>query len=246
MADFPPKPIFLRAEWRYLINLTYRVPAEKLLPLLPKGLQPDWWEGHAHVSLVAFDFLETKVKGIKIPFHINFPEINLRYYVRTEDGQRNGVMFVKELVPKWAIAKVANWAYNEPYQRRAMRSEIVDLGAGKQKIRHEVKMQGNWNWIEMEIGKPQGIPEPGTPDHFFKEHDLGFGVRRNGKVLAYRVDHPKWDIYEVRSVDLGWNFEAAYGPEWAFLNDSEPRYQLCAVGSPVSVYHPFPLADLPR
>ena len=80
--------VFLSAEWHNLINLTYRVPAEKLEPLLPKGVELDLYEGHAHLSLVAFDFINTRVKGMKIPFHVDFPEINLRYYVRA--GRHRG------------------------------------------------------------------------------------------------------------------------------------------------------------
>ena len=242
MDRFPTRKIFLTAEWRRLINLTYRVPADKLLPLLPPGLEPDWWEGHAHVSLVAFDFLQTRVKGIRIPFHVNFPEVNLRYYVRR--GSRNGVMFVKELVPKYAIAKVARWSYNEPYERRPMRSEVREVG-DSQILRHEVRFGKQIQSLEVETGLKGLVPEEGTPDHFFKEHDLGFGVRRNGQVLCYRVDHPKWGVREVRRVDLKWDFGRVYGPEWAFLNDAQPLYQLVAAGSPVKVYHPFPLSELP-
>lgn len=241
MSQFPHRKVYLRAEWRHLINLTYRVPREKLDVLLPAGMEPDLWEDEAHVSLVAFDFLYTRVKGIRIPFHVNFPEINLRYYVRHK--QRNGVMFVRELVPKHAIAKVARWSYNEPYERRPMKSWVTE---GEQlTARHEVRFGQQRCHIEVKAGRNLGVPPKGTPDHFFKEHDLGFGVRRNGEILCYRVDHPAWEIREVQHLDLNWDFGLAYGEAWAFLNNEKPRYQLFAVGSPIAVYHPFPLRELP-
>lgn len=241
MNHFPSKPVFLSAEWRNLLNFTYRIPAEALASLLPPELEIDWWEDHAHVSLVAFDFLQTKVKGIPIPFHINFPEINLRAYVKK--GNRNGVIFVKELVPKHAIAWTAKLFYNEPYERRKMTSSASgDEDSGL--IHHDTWFGSEKFTIDAKIGKSQGFPEKGTPDYFFKEHDLGYGVRRNGNVLCYRVDHPEWEVREIESFQINWDFGLAYGKEWAFLNELEPTYKLCAVGSPVKVYHPFPLAGL--
>ncbi len=241
MNEFPKKPVFLSAEWRSLLNFTYRIPAEALQSLVPTGIEIDWWEGHAHVSLVAFDFLHTRVKGIPIPFHINFPEINLRAYVKK--GNRNGVIFVKELVPKHAIAWTAKLFYNEPYERRKMKS-LVTGNEQSGVIRHATWFGNQQCTIEAKVGKSLGFPEKGTPGYFFKEHDLGFGVRRNGKVLCYRVDHPEWEVREIESYTINWDFGVAYGKEWAFLNEMEPLYKLCAIGSPVKVYHPFPLEKL--
>ncbi len=238
---FPKKAVFLSAEWRSLLNFTYRVPAEALASLVPDELEIDWWEGHAHVSLVAFDFLNTRVKGVPIPFHINFPEINLRAYVKR--GDRNGVIFVKELVPKHAIAWTAKLFYNEPYERRKMISEVLGDDQ-KGTIRHDTWFGNTQCSIEATIGPSQGFPPKNTPDYFFKEHDLGFGVRKSGQVLCYRVDHPEWEVREILSYKINWDFGAAYGEEWAFLNQEEPLYKLCAVGSPVKVYHPFPLGKL--
>ena len=235
---FPRKAVFLCAEWRSLLNFTYRVPAESLKNLVPPELEIDWWEDSAHVSLVAFDFLNTRVKGIPIPFHINFPEINLRAYVKR--GDRNGVIFVKELVPKHAIAWTAKLFYNEPYQRRKMKS-LVTGNEQQGVVRHDTWFGGQHCSIEAKIGASVGFPEKNTPDYFFKEHDLGFGVRRNGKVLCYQVAHPEWEVRSIEDYEINWDFGAAYGPEWAFLNDLEPRYQLCAMGSEVKVYHPFGL-----
>ena len=107
-----PNP-FLTAHWRNLINLTYRVPPSLLKQHVPKGVELDIQEGDAFVSLVAFEFLNTKVKGLKIPFHVDFPEINLRYYVKYKG--KNAVCFIREFVPKYCIATIANRLYNEPY-----------------------------------------------------------------------------------------------------------------------------------
>ena len=100
---------FLTAEWRKLVMLNYLVEPELLYPYVPYGTELDYWNGKLHVSLVGFMFLNTKVLGLPIPFHRNFEEMNLRFYVRCkQDGEwRRGVVFIKEIVPKFMISFVA-------------------------------------------------------------------------------------------------------------------------------------------
>jgi hypothetical protein len=109
--------IFLTAEWRQLAMLNYEIDPARLRPLVPAGTEIDLWEGRAFISVVGFLFLNTRVRGIAFPCHQNFEEINLRFYVRRHaaDGWRHGVVFVRELVPRAAIAFIARKFYNENY-----------------------------------------------------------------------------------------------------------------------------------
>ena len=125
MAD-AARRAFLSAEWRHLVMLNYEVPPAVLRPLVPAGTALDLWEGRALVSVVGFRFLRTRVLGVPVPFHRDFDEVNLRFYVRhvAPSGEaRRGVTFVRELVPRAAIALVARLAYNEPYRAVPMRSD---------------------------------------------------------------------------------------------------------------------------
>jgi len=113
---------FLKAEWRRLVLANYEVAPDVLKPYLPYRTELDIYDGICYVSLVGFMFKNTKVLGVKIPGHVNFEEVNLRFYVRfKEDGVwKRGVVFVKEIVPKHAITFVANNIYNEVYETRNM------------------------------------------------------------------------------------------------------------------------------
>lgn len=231
--------VFLAAQWHNLINLTYRVPAEKLQPILPKGVELDLHEGHAHLSLVAFDFLNTRVKGVKIPFHVDFPEINLRYYTRA--GRHRGVVFVKELVPKHCIAFVAKRFYNEPYESHPMESRHETAADGKIHSHHSLWVNSQEFTIDTVASAEVETPAADTAAHFFKEHDLGFGVDKKGETLCYEVSHPVWETRKLVDVKLQFDFAKVYGQEWAFLNDLQPTYPLFAVGSAIKVYHPLSL-----
>ena len=117
---------FLTAEWRHLLMLNYEIDPAALRPLAPRGTEIDSWNGKTFLSVVGFLFQNTRVLGFPVPLHRNFEEINLRIYVRRQAsaGWRRGVVFVKEIVPKIAIAAVARWIYNENYVAHPMRSRV--------------------------------------------------------------------------------------------------------------------------
>lgn len=230
---------FLTAEWRKLILLTYSVDPSMLEGYLPDGLSLDLYKGRAFVSFVAFDFLHTKVKGIPVPFHINFPEINLRFYVchTAKDGTvRRGVVFIKELVPKFFIALVANKIYNEPYEVANMQSSTV-YSEGAFTVEHRVKYKGKKHYFKFFADNEPYMATNGSTEHFFKEHEWGFGLNHSGQLMEYRVEHPHWEIYPLRKrFQLDVDFGSLYGEQWSFLNTQIPFNILLAEGSPIKVF----------
>ena len=75
----PEQKVFLRAEWRNLLIANYTCDPAILQPYLPAKTVLDTYNGLHLISLVAFQFLNTAVLGIKFPFHTNFVEINLKF-----------------------------------------------------------------------------------------------------------------------------------------------------------------------
>ena len=92
--------VFLTAERKYLAMLNYEIEPSALASFVPAGTELDLWNGKTFVSVVGFLFQRTRVFGISIPFHRDF------FYVRRKapDGWRRGVVFIKEIVPRTAIA----------------------------------------------------------------------------------------------------------------------------------------------
>lgn len=225
--------VFLTAEWNYLINITYAVDPKVLLPHLPKGLSLDIIEGKAFVSFVAFEFNDVKVKGFKIPFHRKFPEINLRFYVN-KNGKR-GVVFIKEFVPKYFVALIANKIYNEPYAAIKMNHKI-EKTENNLKVAHSLCVNNEWFNIVVTAENKGNIPASETTEHFFKEHEIGFGKDKQNNTLEYKVEHPVWEIYPIKNIESTICFEKVYGKEWKFLNSEKPFNVLLARGSEIKVY----------
>jgi uncharacterized protein len=224
---------FLTARWSNLAILTWEVPPALLEPHLPAGLELDRRDGAAFASLVAFDFLDTRVLGIPWPGFTRFPEVNLRFYVRR--GERRGVVFIREFVPQAIVAWLARALYHEPYLVAPIESGVGEE-PGAVVTARRLRWRGRAQSIEVAGGTPALRPAEDSLEHFFKEHEWGFGRDRRRRTLAYRVRHPVWDAYPVRSWSLDFDAEMVYGPGWGILSAEKPASVVLAAGSAVSVY----------
>ena len=227
------KKIFLTARWENLVIISYKVSHEILEPYIPKGLELDTIEGSAFVSIVAFDFLDTKVKGIKVPFNDNFPEINLRFYVK--NNEMRGVVFIKEFVSKFFIPLIANTIYNECYRRIPMKSNI--RFGDNIYLDHSIHLNDKDYSINVEAKNKTFMPHADSTEHFFKEHEWGFGIgNKGGRTVKYRVEHPSWELYPITKFEHSFNFAEIYGNKWKSLNDEKPYNIAFAKGSHVKVF----------
>jgi uncharacterized protein YqjF (DUF2071 family) len=224
---------FLTAQWRNLILANYAIPEELLSPLVPPGCVLDRYDGQCWGSLVAFQFLDTRVLGIGWPGFRNFPEWNLRFYVSHEG--RRGVCFVREFVPQWTVATTARVIYNEPYRSARMTMEVRDE-ADTISARYTVDWKGKLHSMRADGGKPAVVPPAGSTEHWFKEHSWGFGTSRGGNLIRYEVNHPEWAVHPVREFDADVDWALLYGPEWVQMNGAKPASVVFAVGSGVAVF----------
>ena len=224
---------FLTAEWRDLIMANYEVDSSLLVPLVPAGTQIDLHEGRCFVSLVGFMFLKTRVLRVPVPFHINFEEVNLRFYVKRQTGSetRRGVVFVKEIVPRFAIATVARTLYGEPYEAWRM-SNTRDGG----RVSYTWHRSGRSNSVSMEIGENIGVPPENSHGEFIIEHYWGYTRRSSKRTDEYKVEHPKWELFSVENPQINVDFGATYGEEFAFLSGQRPYSILLAKGSEIAVF----------
>jgi len=226
---------FLTARWSHLALVTWAVPPALLAPHLPPGCALDTLDGQAFASLVAFDFRDTRVLGIAWPGFRDFPEVNLRFYVRR--GTRRGVAFVRELVPSSLVALVARRLYNEPYAAARMTSRVEEQDVRCQ-VRHEVVWRGRRHTLAMRAPLTPVRPAATSREHFFKEHDTGWGRTRGGRLIEYAVAHPVWEVLPDPQLELDWDLGQMYGDAWAFLDKAQPHSLVLALGSPVSVSRP--------
>jgi hypothetical protein len=232
---------FLTAEWCYLAMLNYEIDPEVLRPLAPKGTELDGWNGKIFVSMVGFRFFNTRVMGLAIPFHRDFEEINLRFYVRreAEEGWRRGVVFVKEIVPREAIALTARWLYNENYVALPTGNVIVRSQsdpADVESVKYFWIFNDKSQFIELVTrGEPSHFTE-GSEEEFIAQHYWGYSAQRDGGTVEYRVDHPAWRIWQAKRCQLECDVEKLYGTQFAPALSKDPSSAFLAEGSEITVY----------
>ena len=212
--------------------LNYEIDPALLEPRVPAGCEIDFFEGRTFVSVVGFLFLDTRVKGIPIPFHRNFEEVNLRFYVRHKAGDewRRGVVFIRELVPRWAIAFVARTVYGEAYRSLPMRHAIDGTS-----VSYGWRREGDWESVSARFsGEPAPAPDD-SEETFITEHYWGYARQRSGATVEYRVEHPRWNVWRAESAKLDCDAKALYGPEFADVLSGEPSTAFIADGSDVVV-----------
>ncbi|MEI7533015.1 MAG: DUF2071 domain-containing protein [Verrucomicrobiae bacterium] len=236
-----PASVFLTAEWQHLVMLNYEIEPEILKPRLPTGTELDFWNGKTFVSVVGFNFQNTRIRGIPIPFHRNFEEVNLRFYVRrkTADGWRRGVVFIKELVPRLAIAWTAQTFYNEPYLALPMSHRIEKSSSQPFEIKSATyfwRFKGNDNSVKLNThGNLRPLVENSEAE-FITEHYWGYTSQRDGSTLEYQVEHPRWRIWEAQSVELHCDIAELYGEQFVSALNITPVSAFLAEGSAVKVY----------
>lgn len=232
---------FLTAEWCHLAMLNYEVDPALLRHFAPRGTALDSWNGKTFVSMVGFLFLNTRVMGIPIPFHENFEEINLRFYVRrkADDGWRRGVVFIKEIVPRAAIAWVARGLYNENYVALPTGHALVrslDDPKNIESAKYFWTFQRRGQFLEVVTDGVARHFVEGSEEEFIAQHYWGYAAQRNGGTVEYRVDHPVWRIWQARSARLDCDVDKLYGEQFAGVLRGKPSSAFLAEGSEVAVY----------
>jgi uncharacterized protein len=222
--------------------LNYRADPAILERFVPRGTELDSFQGTAYVSVVGFQFLGTRIFGIlPIPFHVNFDEVNLRFYVRRREGHevRRGVVFVKQIVPRRAVARVARWSYGEKYVALPMRDAISRTAWPS--AEYEWKFRNKWYALGAAASSPPFLPAEGSLEQFITEHYWGYSTRPNGACAEYRVSHTPWRVWVASEARFTGDGDALYGGGFGECLSGAPDSAFIAEGSEIQVHMPLTL-----
>ena len=231
---------FLTATWRNLVLLSYEIDPEALLKYLPPGLSLDAWQGKCLISFVGLQFRNTRVRGIPAPIYRNYPQVNLRFYVRREiDGQyRRGVVFIKQIVPHRMVALVARRVYHERFVAMPLRCSLVfpSDSSQPQKITYQWRHRRKRGKMEVADLGALEHPKEGSIEQFLAEHYWGYNAQPDGSTLEYLVDRPSWRIRVAATSTLVCDVEQLYGSSFVESLGASPLAAFWAEGSEVAVH----------
>ncbi len=228
---------FLRAKWINLLMLNYEVDPDILKPYLPPGTVLDTWQGKTLVSMVGFLFQDTCMMGVRWPFHVNFEEINLRFYVRYFDGKgwKRGAVFISEIVPKYMIAAIANTFYNEHYMAMPTRHEIIPIDDSQTRYNYGWKYKGQWCRLEATVNNTRQPIIPDSAEEFIFEHYWGYNKVSENTTIEYQVEHITWQTGEVAEAVFEAPIARLYDPAFEPWLTRQPQSAFFADGSDVIV-----------
>ena len=226
---------FLTADWRNLLMLNYAVHPSLLARFVPSGTELDSFDRKTYLSLVGFEFNRTSLAGIPVPFHQQFEEVNLRFYVRRLS--KRGVVFIRELVPKRAVAAVARWAFNENYVHVLMSHQIAYRPDGAVASAEYAWGSGRDRCVaRIETDGAGYLAPEGSVSQFITEHYWGYAAQKDGGCLEYEVQHPQWQVWNAKHAEFSGNPARLYGAEFAEILRRPPDSAFLAQGSAVTVF----------
>ena len=227
---------FLKAEWRKLAFANYEVNPSVLAKYVPLGTELDLWEGKCFVSLIGFIFLNTKILGIKVPFHSIVEEVNLRFYVKRFENNtwKRGAVFIKEIVSKPALTFVANTIYKEHYETMPMKYKWEENRINRS-VSYDWRKNKIWQSFKITAALKTSEIIENTETEFITEHYWGYAKVNNTITNEYQVTHPRWKQYKVESAEIKVDFELVYGKEFKFLNSIQPTSVMLIEGSKITI-----------
>ena len=231
------KRVFLESKWQRLVSINYVVDAKILEPYIPAGTELELFNNKCFVSLVAFRYDDTKLLRFKVPFHTQFEEINLRFYVRRKLPNRqwrSEVAFTKLFFPKPALSAVANSIYKENYETRRMRHTWKE----DEKFLYTSYGLNKSHWHQFSIiSEKDPIPiEFNSPAYFFSKHYWGTSQIDSKASTEYMIEHPEWFTYETVKADINFDFGLLFGDDFESLTNSKPDSVQMFDGSDVTIY----------
>lgn len=123
----PDKSYLLKQIWLDLAFIHWEVPYEQLRTRIPKPLEIETFAGKAWLGIVPFDMQGVTFRGLPaIPALSDFPEINVRTYVKY--GDKPGVWFFSLDVPNPIAVWAARTFFNLPYRRAQVSIKQPEAG----------------------------------------------------------------------------------------------------------------------
>jgi len=230
--------VFLTAEWRDLVMLNYEVDPCLLEKYVPRGTVLDSFAGKTYVSLVGFRFCRTKLFGsLAVPFHSDFDEVNLRFYVRRKEGveDRRGVVFIAEIVPKQAVATLARLVYGENYKCLPMKHEVCSDERART-AEYQWRVKGQWCRLTAQATGAPELLRDGSLEQFIAEHYWGYSSQRGGGTIEYHVAHVPWPVWKSTTAGFEGDASRLYGAQLCQVLRGHPSSAFIADGSPVTVF----------
>jgi len=240
------KPL-MQANCSEIVVLNFRIDPKILLPRVPRGLELDYHDDQTFVSLVVRSLKKVKMARFPIPVSQGFEELNLRFYVKRQDGPREvkGTCIIKEYVPSAISSWILSTLFKTTVGRMEMSGQASGFGSKKRgvvpKIHYKWKVGEFENKIKIKGRALMSKTGPETQVGFILNHKHEFGVR-DSKTVQYRIQSPPWTVWDAAHANFECDTRNLFGQEFAKPLSRRPSSVFLAEGNPMTVFQPTPVS----
>jgi uncharacterized protein len=187
----PARPWVMTQTWHDLLFAHWPIAARELRSKVPSEFELDVYDGSAWLGIVPFHMTNVAPRGVpSIPWISQFPELNVRTYVRVAD--RPGIYFFSLDAASALAVQTARTLFNLPYYVATMN---VALQGGA--IHYESRRNHAENAAFAATYRPTGSPfnaAPGSLEYFLTERYCLYNLDHRGAPYRLEIHHPPWPL----------------------------------------------------
>lgn len=197
--------VSMHQEWNGLSFVHWAYEPAEVQRLLPEGLTVDAYDGKAWVGLVLFRLRIRHRRTPYGPWACEFPETNVRTYVRGPDG-RTGIWFLSLDAARLGAVAVARATFRLPYMWARMRAVRTPTTATYTSRRHRPHRPAT-SHVRLELGEPIGTDDLAA---FLADRFLMW-TRQGGRYTVVQARHEPWHLRRATVTELDAGLLAAAG-----------------------------------
>jgi uncharacterized protein len=192
----PESPWVMTQTWHDVLFAHWRVEPAGLRASVPSELEIDLFDGQAWVGIVPFHMTNVAPRGVpSIPWVSEFPELNVRTYVRV--GDRPGIYFFSLYAGSAVAVAAARTLLNLPYYTASMNVAPWANGISYHSIRTDAPAARFT--ATYEASGRVFHSNPGTLEHFLTERYCLYHFDHSGAPYRLNIHHPPWPLQHAHT-----------------------------------------------
>jgi len=190
--SIPATPWVMTQTWHNLLFAHWPVAAGVLREKVPSAFDLDLFDGTAWLGIIPFQMTNVAPRGVpSLPWISEFPELNVRTYVRV--GDRPGIYFFSLDAGSALAAQTARALLNLPYHPAAMSVRPRDGSVEYDSRRKGSPIDAAFSATYRPTGASFGALR-GSLEYFLTERYCLYNLDHKGAPYRLEIHHPPWSL----------------------------------------------------
>ncbi len=189
--SMPARPWVMTQTWHDLLFAHWPIAAYELRSKVPSEFDLDLYDGSVWLGIVPFHMSNVAPRGVpSIPWISEFPELNVRTYVRVAD--RPGIYFFSLDAGSALAVQAARTLFNLPYYAATMK--VAREGGA---VHYESRRHDADGAAFTATYRPTGSrfnAAPGSLEYFLTERYCLYNLDHRGAPYRLEIHHPPWPL----------------------------------------------------